>query len=63
MPKPLKEAWKFVKVNDITPLASMGETKENLLPRFDPEAKRLISRILNLDPTQKPTMTGVLEAP
>lgn len=36
---------------------------ETTLPRLDPELKRFLSRMLNLDPTQRPTITEILEDP
>lgn len=63
--KYLMKIWEYicqnpVSDNDAGPFNQWDETR---FPRLDPDTKRFLSRMLNLDPAQRPTMTEVLEDP
>ncbi|KAK7757180.1 hypothetical protein SLS62_000729 [Diatrype stigma] len=44
-------------------LGRFQEWDEHRFPLLDPDTKRFLSRILNLDPAKRPTITEVLEDP
>lgn len=50
-------------VADEGPSERFEQWKENDFPNLDPEAKRLISRMTNLDPKKRGTMDEILEDP